>query len=534
MAAAPLIVTTQSSLVVGDTLAKKETLGNKDTDDNNPNENKQQQGHPSTEKSIELVENTKKPPRMSSVDDYTMLPEGYVPKDEDVICSWARQNHSHPGNEKFRIMINDYAPTYLNVSTKYQKSEVIAKIVAEVRSKSPGGGFIKKDFYSNRWFEVGDEKARDKVGHAIRKAAVGLGKKLQGVKRQPQSALAKRGLKNKGEFDDMNVLNMNVNTGDFFNKAALMNGMNLDKGFTGLSNDMGISPLNMNMNMGALNNLSVRNQLVGVPSMRNTSGLMNAMGMNGVGIGMGMNSMSYSRELEEMLVMNRLRSEVNSNPDTSLLGSIYNNGKSSNDSAGMSGLNMMAGMDDSAMIEEFQRRKLRLNAAAKKEEAMNMLWESDQMSRWANQNKNNNKSPLNDHSMDFNANASSLNGISGVGLGSNRSNSTMGLMGMSALGGAQGNMDNINSNNLDSISTTSFLSKLASGNAKMSDQLFMRGASNFGNNNGMTNSLMNLNNNIGSANDVIGDTANQLSHLGNGVGSQSLNQYHDQFNYDMP
>ena len=61
-------------------------------------------------------------------------------------------------------MINEYAPTYLNVSTKYQKSEVIAKIVAEVRAKSPGGGFVKKDFYSNRWFEVGDEKARDKVG----------------------------------------------------------------------------------------------------------------------------------------------------------------------------------------------------------------------------------------------------------------------------------------------------------------------------------------------------------------------------------
>jgi len=68
------------------------------------------------------------------------------------------------GNENFRIMINEYAPTYLNVSTKYQKSEVIAKIVAEVRAKSPGGGFVKKDFYSNRWFEVGDEKARDKVG----------------------------------------------------------------------------------------------------------------------------------------------------------------------------------------------------------------------------------------------------------------------------------------------------------------------------------------------------------------------------------
>jgi hypothetical protein len=104
---------------------------------------------------------------------------------------------------------------YLQASTKYQKSEVIAKIVTEVRKKSPAGGFVKKDFYSGRWFEIGDEKARDKVGaccytcknfeyqnsgrillfcsfillvsfpssslgHAIRKAAGELGKKHSG------------------------------------------------------------------------------------------------------------------------------------------------------------------------------------------------------------------------------------------------------------------------------------------------------------------------------------------------------------------
>ena len=62
-------------------------------------EDKEQEEEPDTstkspsEKSS-FSETTKKPPRMSSVDDYTMLPEGYVPKDEDVICSWARQNVS--------------------------------------------------------------------------------------------------------------------------------------------------------------------------------------------------------------------------------------------------------------------------------------------------------------------------------------------------------------------------------------------------------------------------------------------------------
>jgi len=46
------------------------------------------------EKPVVFGDATKKPPRMTSVDDYTMLEEGYKPNDEDVICSWARQNVS--------------------------------------------------------------------------------------------------------------------------------------------------------------------------------------------------------------------------------------------------------------------------------------------------------------------------------------------------------------------------------------------------------------------------------------------------------
>ena len=321
----------------------------------------------------------------------------------------------------------------------------------------------------------------------------------------------------------MNAVNMNPN--DFLNKAALT--MNLENGFSGLSNDMGLSSMGMNMNMntnmGALN----RNSLMGVSNMRNTSGLMGGLGMNG----MGMNSMapmSYSRELEEMLVMNRLRSEVNTPGDSSLLGSLYN-GKPNGDSGGLSGLNMMAGMDESAMLEEFQRRRLRLDAAAKKEEAMSMLRDSERMSRWADKGNGNNKSSLNDSAMDFNSNTSGLNGMNGGGLGSNGANSGMGFMGMSSLGGASGNLDNMNASNLDSMATSSLLSKLASGNGKMSDQFFVQGASNFGNTNNMANSLMNnLNNNLGPISDSLGDNNGQLPISNNGLGQQQP------YNYDMP
>lgn len=115
MAAAAVMVTSPSSLLGGEIAgnqaekptdqAKSETSDSKsdptvDTVEGFSKDVKEQQDKQesstksSTEKPDEFSNTTKNPPRMSSVDDYTMLPEGYVPKDEDVICSWARQNVS--------------------------------------------------------------------------------------------------------------------------------------------------------------------------------------------------------------------------------------------------------------------------------------------------------------------------------------------------------------------------------------------------------------------------------------------------------
>jgi hypothetical protein len=75
-------------------------------------------------------------PILSRIIDYTR----YTPSDDDVIVSWARQNHAHRGNERFRMLVEKYAPVYAKASTKYQKSEVIAAIVSEVRRGSKVGG----------------------------------------------------------------------------------------------------------------------------------------------------------------------------------------------------------------------------------------------------------------------------------------------------------------------------------------------------------------------------------------------------------
>jgi hypothetical protein len=59
---------------------------------------------------------------------------------------------------------------YIAAQTKQDKTKVIAALVERVRRDSPGGGgFIKRDVSLGMWYEIGNDKARDKVGHAIRR-----------------------------------------------------------------------------------------------------------------------------------------------------------------------------------------------------------------------------------------------------------------------------------------------------------------------------------------------------------------------------
>ena len=75
------------------------------------------------------------------------------------------------GNKRFRQLVELTAPLYDAAQTKQEKTMVIASLVNRIRRESPqeGGGFIKRDSVTGFWYEIGDDKARDKVGHAIRR-----------------------------------------------------------------------------------------------------------------------------------------------------------------------------------------------------------------------------------------------------------------------------------------------------------------------------------------------------------------------------
>lgn len=108
---------------------------------------------------------------MASKGDAKDMPEGFAPSEFDVLVGWARQNFHHAGNRRFRDIISGHVPRYSQADSKISRGQIITDIVKEIQSMSPSGtGFLKLNPYTARWNFIGTDKAKDKVGHALRKA----------------------------------------------------------------------------------------------------------------------------------------------------------------------------------------------------------------------------------------------------------------------------------------------------------------------------------------------------------------------------
>lgn len=93
---------------------------------------------------------------------------------QDVICghrlfSLPGGPSSHPGNERLRVLVDMCLDRYCGTTNRLEKSDIIKEIVEIVRSY--GGNFVKQES-NGVWYDVGNRKARDKVGHAMRAAII--------------------------------------------------------------------------------------------------------------------------------------------------------------------------------------------------------------------------------------------------------------------------------------------------------------------------------------------------------------------------
>jgi hypothetical protein len=76
------------------------------------------------------------------------------------------------GNEMLREIIRDNVPRYISAKTKHDKGEIIVEILETIKANSPSGlGLIRQNPDTKRWYYIGTDKAKDKIGHALRKAS---------------------------------------------------------------------------------------------------------------------------------------------------------------------------------------------------------------------------------------------------------------------------------------------------------------------------------------------------------------------------
>ena len=92
----------------------------------------------------------------------------FQPGGHHIICGRGKQAYNSIGNRRYRLLIALHMSRYLEAHTKLDKSLVVISIVDAIRTCN--GGFVKRCNKTKRWIEIGDQSAREKVGHALRDA----------------------------------------------------------------------------------------------------------------------------------------------------------------------------------------------------------------------------------------------------------------------------------------------------------------------------------------------------------------------------
>jgi len=79
--------------------------------------------------------------------------------------------HSHLGNKRLKKIISLRLEEYSRAILQSEKSQILRAIVSQIRNNHPhSGGFVKQDPQTSRWFDVGDNLAREKISKAFRDA----------------------------------------------------------------------------------------------------------------------------------------------------------------------------------------------------------------------------------------------------------------------------------------------------------------------------------------------------------------------------
>lgn len=92
------------------------------------------------------------------------------PHENDVMYGRGGGTNHHPGNKRYRLMVESRKVKYVN-SKRLDKPLVALEIIREWRAQLPPGRFLKHNDKTGCWDDVGDKKAREKTSQALREKA---------------------------------------------------------------------------------------------------------------------------------------------------------------------------------------------------------------------------------------------------------------------------------------------------------------------------------------------------------------------------
>lgn len=106
-------------------------------------------------------------------DEPNMLPANYRPTDFDVTCGRGKGSYNRPGNKRFRAIVQQYVPDYTMAKTKFDKTSLMLRIIDTVKAQDNGTArFVSCK--KGQWYEITEDKAREKVGHCLRETIAAI------------------------------------------------------------------------------------------------------------------------------------------------------------------------------------------------------------------------------------------------------------------------------------------------------------------------------------------------------------------------
>ena len=98
------------------------------------------------------------------------LPPNFQPSEHSVIIGKGASISQHSGNQHLRLLAAHILQSYIDCSNRREKTEIVDELLATTKAASPVGAFVKQ-VGVNRWVEVSDKAAREKIGYTLRDLA---------------------------------------------------------------------------------------------------------------------------------------------------------------------------------------------------------------------------------------------------------------------------------------------------------------------------------------------------------------------------